>query len=119
MNWIFLGKRLAIVLPICLVIAWLGSILFFHPWTLSNFFMAVLFVGIILLIFGACLRTPFVEAMATSRYAVNPTVTRDTARRYSERRGEQSHSGVFILIAGGILLIIGLFGVFLSSYLLL
>lgn len=79
--------------------------------------MAVLFIGIILLIFGACLRTPFVEAMATSRYAVNPTVTRDTARRYSERRGEQAHSGGFILLTGGILLIIGLLGVFLTLYL--
>jgi hypothetical protein len=117
MNWGSLGKRLAIVLPICLVIAWIGSILVFHVWTLSNFFLAVLFMGIILLIFGACLRTPFVEAMATSRYAVNPTVTRDTARRYSERRSEQSQSGGFILITGAILLIIGLIGVFLFTYL--
>ena len=117
MNWASLGKRLAIVLPICLVFAWIGSILFFQTWSLWNFFMAVLFMGIILLVFGACLRTPFVEAMATSRYAVNPTVTRDTARHYSDRRSDQAHSGDYILLTGAILLIIGLLGSFLAPYL--
>ncbi|MFX0169610.1 MAG: hypothetical protein ACFE89_09695 [Candidatus Hodarchaeota archaeon] len=113
MDWKSLGKRLAIVLPVCFVIAWLATFLLFQFWTISNFFMVVLFMGIILLVFGACLRTPFVEAMATTRYSVNPQVTRDTVRGYSDRRREQSQSGVVILVTGALLLVIGLLGVFL------
>ena len=74
--------------------------------------MITLYIGVVLLIFGACLQTPFIEALATARYAVNPQVTRDTARHYSDRRSEQSGSGVLILVAGAFLILIGLIGLF-------
>ena len=95
---------------ICIVIAWIATILLFQIWTPWAFLITVLYLGVILLIFGACLQTPFVEALATARYAVNPQVTRDTARHYSDRRSEQSSSGVVLLVTGVILLLIGLTG---------
>jgi len=117
MDWTSLGKRLTILLIVCLVIAWIATVLIFQVWTLSNFFLVLVILGIFLLVFGACLQTPFVEAMATARYAVNPQVTRDTARHYSDRRGEQSSSGVIILATGALLLIMGLVGLFLLPFL--
>ena len=76
----------------------------------------MVFLGVILLVFGACSQTPFIEAMATMRYAVNPPVTRDTARHYSERREDQASSGVIILVTGAILLTIGFVGLFILPY---
>ncbi|MFX1564842.1 MAG: hypothetical protein ACFFCH_02505, partial [Promethearchaeota archaeon] len=73
-------------------------------------------LGILLLVFGACLQTPFIEAMATAKYAVNPQVTRDTARHYSNRRSEQSGSGIVLLASGALLLIVGLLGYFLLPF---
>jgi uncharacterized membrane protein HdeD (DUF308 family) len=113
MDWSSFGKRLTILFVICLLVAWVATVLIFLIWTPSGYFTILMFMGLILLIFGACLQTPFIEAIATGRYAVNPPVTRDTARHYSERRAAQERSGVVILATGVLLLAIGLLGLFL------
>jgi hypothetical protein len=116
MDWASFGKRLTILMIICLIVGWLVTLVIFQVWTLSNFFMVLLFLGVILLVFGACLQTPFIEAIATARYAVNPQVTRDTARHYSDRRYEQEKSGIVLLAAGALLLLIALLGLVLLPY---
>lgn len=115
MDWLSFGKRFTILFVICLLIAWVATVLIFLIWTPSTYFTILMIMGLVLLIFGACLQTPFIEAMATGRYAVNPPVTRDTARHYSERRESQERSGVVILATGAFLLAIGLLGLFLLS----
>ncbi len=100
MDWVSFGKRFTAALVICLILSWFVTILIFHLWTLANFTVTLFYFGLFLVIFGACLQTPFVEAMATIRYAVNPQSTRDTVRHYSERRREQSNSGLVILATG-------------------
>jgi hypothetical protein len=113
MDWASFGKRFTFLTVICLFASWVATIVIFQLFTFSSYFLVLAFLGLILLIFGACLQTPFIEAMATARYAVNPQVTRDTARHFSDRRSEQSGSGVVILASGALLLIVGLLGYFL------
>ncbi len=108
MDWAYFGKRLAIALVISIPLAWFSTILIFRVWTLTNFALTLFLFGIILILFGACLRTPFIEAMAAQRYAVNPQTTRDTMRHFSDRREEQTESSVVILLIGIILLSISL-----------
>ncbi len=117
MDWISFGKRLTVSLIICFVLAWVVNFLVFQIWTLASYFLVLLFLGVIMLIFGACLQTPFIEAMATMRYAVNPQSTRDTARHYSDRRVEQASSGVVILVTGVLLLGVGLIGLTILPFL--
>jgi hypothetical protein len=117
MDWTSFGKRLTFSIIACFILTLIVTLLIFHVLTLANFFLVLVFLGVILLVFGACSQTPFIEAMATLRYAVNPQVTRDTARHYSERRDAQASSGVIILVTGAILLTIGLVGLFLLSIL--
>jgi hypothetical protein len=117
MDWASFGKRLIISIIVCVIITLIATFLVFHVLTLANFFLVLVFLGVILLVFGACSQTPFIEAMATLRYAVNPQVTRDTARHYSERRDAQTRSGVIILLTGAILLVIGLVGLFILPFL--
>ena len=113
MDWVSFGKRLTISLIVCIILTLVATILIFHFLTLANVFIVMVFLGVILLVFGACSQTPFIEAMATMRYAVNPPVTRDTARHYAERREDQASSGVIILVTGAILLTIGFVGLFI------
>ncbi len=113
MDWLSFGKRLAISMVICLVLVVVISFLAYQVLTLFGFSIIALFIGIIMLIFGACLQTPIFEALALGRYAVNPQVTRDTIRHYSERRSDQSRSGLVILVTGVLLLFIGLIGLLL------
>ncbi len=113
MDWLSFGKRLAISMVICLVLVVVISFLAYQVLTLFGFSIIALFIGIIMLVFGACLQTPIFEALALGRYAVNPQVTRDTIRHYSERRSDQSRSGLVILVTGVLLLFIGLIGLFL------
>ncbi|MFX1508757.1 MAG: hypothetical protein ACFFBR_00485 [Promethearchaeota archaeon] len=113
MDWVSFGKRFVLLTVICIIAAWVATIVIFQIWTFTNFFLILVGLGIFLLVFGACLQTPFIEAMATARYAVNPQVTRDTARHYPDRRSEQSGSGIVILASGALLLIVGLLGYFL------
>lgn len=108
MDWAYLGKRLGIALAISIPLAWVSTIIIFRVWTLTNFALTLFLFGVILILFGACLRTPFIEAMATRRYAVNPQTTRDTMRHFSDRREEQTESSVVILSIGVILLCISL-----------
>ena len=110
MDWVSFGKRLVASLVIFTIISIIASILIFQVLTPWSFLITLLFMGVFLLIFGACLQTPFIEALATARYAINPQVTRDTARHYSTRRTEQSSSGVVILVTGILLLLIGSIG---------
>jgi hypothetical protein len=117
MDWASFGKRLTISLIVFIVLTLIATILIFHVLTIANFFLIMVFLGVILLVFGACSQTPFIEAMATARYAVNPQVTRDTARHYSERREAQASSGVVILVTGAILISIGLVGLFILPFL--
>lgn len=117
MDWASFGKRLTILLIACIILTVIATFLIFQVLTLANFFLVLVFMGVILLIFGACSQTPFIEAMATLRYAVNPPVTRDTARHYSERREDQASSGIVILVTGAILLTIGLVGLFILPFL--
>ncbi len=117
MDWASFGKRLTISVIACIILTMIATILIFHVFTLTNFFIIMVFLGVILLVFGACSQTTFIEAMATARYAVNPQVTRDTARHYSERREAQARSGVVILVTGAILLTIGLIGLFILPFL--
>lgn len=93
---------------ICLIIASVATFLVFHILTLYSFGFTLLFMSVILIIFGICLLTPFVEATAAYRYAVNPPHTRHTMRRFETHRQEQAKSGIVILAAGGILLGISL-----------
>jgi hypothetical protein len=116
MDWISFGKRLVITMVICLVLAGLVSFLIFQVLSLYGFSIIVLYFGVFVLIFGACLQTAFVEGLATARYAVNPQVTRDTARHFSERRADQARSGVVILVAGALLLLIGFIGLALVTF---
>ena len=116
MDWASFGKRLTISIIACIILTLIATILIFHFLTLANFFIVMVFVGVILLVFGACSQTPFIEAMATMRYAVNPQVTRDTARHYAERREDQASAGVIILVTGVILLAFGLVGLFILPY---
>jgi len=113
MDWLSFGKRLAISMVICLVLVLVISFLAYQVLTLYGFSIIALFFGIIMLIFGALLQTPIFEALALGRYAVNPQVTRDTIRHYSERRSDQSRSGLVILVTGVLLLLIGLIGLLL------
>lgn len=108
MDWVSFGKRLAITLVICLIIALIATFLVFHILTFYSFGFTLLFMSVILIIFGICLLTPFVEATAAYRYAVNPPHTRDTMRRFNTHRQEQAKSSIVILAAGGILLGISL-----------
>ncbi len=108
MNWASFVKRLAITLAICLIIAFIATFLVFHVLTLYSLGFTLLFMSIILIIFGICLLTPFVEATAAYRYAVNPPHTRHTMRHFHSRRQEQAKSSIVILAAGGILLGISL-----------
>ena len=104
MDWSYFGKRLLIVLVICIPLAAIGSFLVFHIWSLATFALSLLFIGIILLLFGGCLRTPFIEGLATYRYAANPPATRDTMHHFSNRRQEQTDSSIIVLIAAAILI---------------
>lgn len=113
MDWISFGKRLAVSMVICLVLVIVISFLVYQVLTLYGFSIVALFFGVIMLIFGACLQTPIFEALALGRYAVNPQVTRDTVRHYSERRSDQSRSGMVVLATGALLLLIGLIGLIL------
>jgi hypothetical protein len=108
MNWVSFGKRVTVALIIGLAIAAVTTFVLFRIFTLYSFGFTLLLVSVVLILFGVCLLTPFVEAVAAYRYAVNPPHTRDTMRRFGSRRGEQSRSGVVILAAGGILLGIAL-----------
>ena len=117
MDWASFGKRLTVLLIACIILSLIATILIFHVLTFAHFFLVLVFLGVILLVFGACSQTPFIEAMATARYAVNPPVTRDTARHYSERRDAQARRGVIILVTGAILLTIGLVGLVILSIL--
>jgi uncharacterized protein YacL len=108
MNWASFGKRLAMTLVICLIIAVVATFLVFRILTFYSFGFTLLFLSVILIIFGICLQTPFVEATAAYRYAINPPHTRDTMRRFENRRHEQAKSGIVILATGGILLGISL-----------
>jgi hypothetical protein len=102
-DWAAFGKRLVIALGICIPLAAIGSVIVFHIWSLATFALSLLFIGIILLIFGGCLRTSFVEGLATYRYAANPPVTRDTMHHFSDRRQEQTDSSIVVLTAAAIL----------------
>ncbi len=117
MNWGSFGKRLALTLVICLIIALVATFLVFHILTFYSFGFTLLFMSVILIIFGICLLTPFVEATAAYRYAVNPPHTRDTMRRFNTRRQEQAKSSIVILAAGGILLGISLMCLVLMIFL--
>ncbi|MFW9983364.1 MAG: hypothetical protein ACFFCB_01385 [Candidatus Odinarchaeota archaeon] len=108
MDWASFAKRLAITLVICLFIALVATLLVFHVLTFYSFGFTLLFMSVILIIFGICLLTPFVEATAAYRYAVNPPHTRHTMRRFHSRRQEQAKSSIVILAAGGVLLGISL-----------
>jgi len=108
MNWASFAKRLAITLVVCLIIALVATFLVFQILTLYSFGFTLLFMSVILIIFGICLLTPFVEATAAYRYAINPPHTRHTMRRFHSRRQEQAKSSIVILAAGGILLGISL-----------
>ena len=119
MDWIGFGKRLAVALLICIPLALVLAYFFFggtlHVLNFYTFGLASFFIGIIIVIFGACLRTPFIEALATRRYAVNPQQTRDTVRHYSRRREEQSDSSVLLIVTGVILISIALVSFGLNS----
>lgn len=112
MDWVVFGKRLVVALLICIPLALILALFFFggtlHILNFYSFGLASFFVGVILVIFGACLRTPFVEALATRRYGYNPQQTRDTVRQYFRRREEQSDSSIVIILTGVILIIIAL-----------
>ncbi|MFX1300378.1 MAG: hypothetical protein ACFFAL_03580 [Promethearchaeota archaeon] len=108
MDWVSFAKRLAITLIACFIIALVATFLVFHILTLYSFGFTLLFMSVILIIFGICLLTPFVEATAAYRYAVNPPHTRHTMRSFHSRRQEQAKSSIVILAAGGILLGISL-----------
>lgn len=108
MNWASFGKRLAVTLVISLIIALVATFLVFRILTFYSFGFTLLFLSVILIIFGVCLLTPFVEATAAYRYAVNPPHTRHTMRRFHSRRQEQAKSSIVILATGGILLGISL-----------
>lgn len=119
MDWTSFGKRLVITLVICLPLAAIGSVLVFHIWSLTTFAFSLLFVGIILLLFGGCLRTPFVEGLATYRYAANPPVTRDTMHHFSERRQQQTDNSIVILTAAAILIISSIVCITIVPFLLI
>lgn len=78
-----------------------------NPWNLFFLFFAE---GTILLLFGACLGTSMVEAVAYGKYGVNPPVVRDTRRHFTSRRQEQEKSSLLLLVAGAILLVVGIVG---------
>jgi hypothetical protein len=63
----------------------------------------------LLLFFAGALAVGLGERIAVARYAVDPTVTRDTRRHYDSRRGEQSRSAPIIALVGIVFLIVAFY----------
>lgn len=108
MDWVSFGKRLAVAMIICIPIVVILAFVLYQVVNIYSLGMGSFLLGLILIIFGACLKTPFIEGIASFRYAANPQQTRDTARHFSERREEQTESGTVLLVAGAIIILFSL-----------
>jgi hypothetical protein len=104
----FFLKRLAIYLAVFTVPIVLICPLLLGGYSLRNIAASLFFEGALLIIFGGCLSTSIIEGYATARYSTNPAVTRDTREHLSERRSEQTLSGVVFFAAGVFVLAIAL-----------